>query len=119
MEDDPFFTELLVAELEKTGFEVTVAKTGKEGMESFRNQHPDLIILDIVLPDGNGFDALREIRRSPEGREVKVVVLSNVVEGPQAEEAKRLGVSATLLKVNYSSGEVVGKIREILSSGSS
>lgn len=114
IEDDPVLTEIMVAELQKSDFETIVAKTGREGMESFRNSRPDLVILDIVLPDGNGFETLREIRRLPEGRGVKVMVFSNVAEGSQIEEAERLGVAASLLKVNFSAAEVVEKIKQIL-----
>lgn len=114
IEDDPFLTELLVAELKNAGLAVTLAKTGQEGVAQFQSGAPDLVVLDLMLPDMNGFEALREIRRLPEGREVKVVVLSNVAEGPQIEEAKRLGVAASLLKINFSVAEVVEKIRQIL-----
>lgn len=114
VEDDLFMVDLLARELKKSGFEVVVAKTGSEGVKKFREAKPDLILLDIILPDLNGFDALREIRRLPEGPAVKVVILSNLGDDSDKEEGKRLGARDYLVKANFSLPEIVEKVRAVL-----
>lgn len=114
VEDDLFMVDLLTRELKKSGFEIAVAKTGREGVEMFSEVKPDLILLDIILPDLNGFDALREIRRIPEGHEAKVVILSNLGDESDKEEGKRLGALDYLVKANFSLPEIVERVRAAL-----
>lgn len=114
VEDDLFMIDLLTRELKKASFEVVVAKTGREGVKMFSEEKPDLILLDIILPDLNGFDALREIRRMPEGHAAKVVILSNLGDESDKEEGKRLGALDYLVKANFSLPEIAEKVKEIL-----
>lgn len=114
VEDDLFMVDLLVRELKKAGWEVQVAKTGREGVKMFSEVNPDLTLLDIVLPDLNGFDALREIRRTPNGHKAKVVILSNLGDESDKEEGKRLGALDYLVKANFSLPEIVDKVRAAL-----
>lgn len=114
IEDDVFMGQLMGSALERGGFELIAAKTGAEGIAKFKETNPDLVLLDLVLPDQNGFEALRQIRRLPNGVTAKVLVLSNLVRESQFEEAKRLGVVDYLVKVNFSLDEVLAKIDETL-----
>lgn len=114
IEDDTFMIELLARDLETAGFEVAVAKTGTEGVEKFATAQPDLILLDLLLPDLGGFEALRQIRRHPKGPDTKVMILSNIAEGPDMEEAKRLGVIEYLVKANFTLPEIIEKIKKNL-----
>ncbi len=114
VEDDPFMIELLSLELQKAGFALTVAKTGRECVASVINSKPDLILLDLLLPDQNGFEALREIRRMPEGPKIKVIVLSNMSETPDLEEAKLLGTVDYLVKTNFTLSDIVERIKQAL-----
>lgn len=114
IEDDVFMIELLAKELEAAGMEVLTAKTGIEGIKKYEESKPDLILLDLLLPDQNGFETLRQIRRKPHGPEAKVLIVSNVAEGPDMEEAKKLGVIDYLVKANYTLPEIVKKVEEVL-----
>ena len=114
IEDDVFMGQLLGQALERAGFALIAAHSGAEGVTKFREAKPDLILLDLILPDQNGFEALRQIRRLPGGVDAKVLVLSNLARESQFEEAKRLGVVDYLVKVNFSLDEVLAKIRETL-----
>ena len=114
VEDDLFMAELLSGELERAGFAMTTAKTGKEGVEKFESISPDLVLLDLLLPDMHGFDVLQKIRQDPGRGKTKVIILSNLSEGRDMEEARRLGATDYLVKVNYSIPEIVQKAREWL-----
>ena len=114
IEDDKFMSGLLTQSLERAGFESSVAKTGSEGVEMFHGTRFDLIVLDLMLPDEDGLEVLRKIRRLPGGAEVKVLVLTNRAQEARSEEAKRLGVAEYLIKANFSLDEIIGKIKTAL-----
>ena len=114
IEDDVFITDLLVKELTRSGFELMVATTGGDGAKKFEEFRPDLILLDMLLPDQNGLDVLRGIRRLPAGANAKVIIFSNIAEEADVQESKRLGVADYMVKANYSLPEVVERIRTVL-----
>ena len=114
IEDDAFMSDLLTTALIHAGFDVANAKTGGEGIRKFEEWHPDLILLDLILPDQNGFEALRQIRRMSGGPEAKVIVLSNLARESNGEEAARLGTIDYLVKSNFALDEIVAKIKSAL-----
>lgn len=114
VEDDVFMADLLVSALVRAGFDVFNAKTGKEGIQNFQEWHPNLILLDLILPDQNGFDVLRQIRRMPGGPDVKVMVLSNLTKEIKGEEARQLGVADYLVKSNFALDEIILKMKNVL-----
>lgn len=114
IEDDVFMIDLLVNELVNAGFDTAVAKTGKEGVEKLIEKKPDLVVLDLLLPDQDGFETLRQIRRSPGGPAIKVIILSNIAEGQNIEEAKRLGAIDYLVKANLSLADILEKVKTVL-----
>lgn len=106
--------ELLVKELIQAGFDVVNAKTGAETFERLKDGKPDLIVLDLLLPDEHGFQVLRKIRQMPDVKDVRVMVLSNLGEGRDIEEAKQLGVLDYLVKANNSLPEIVSAVRKLV-----
>ena len=114
IEDDVFMSDLLTQALHRAAFDVNAAKTGAEGLEKFQESRPSLILLDLLLPDENGFDTLRKIRRCDGGPDVKVIILSNLSRESNIEEARRLGAAEYMVKVNFSLDEIVAKVRSVL-----
>ena len=114
VEDDVFMIELLANELKNSGLETYSFQTGQAAIDKFIELQPDVIVLDLLLPDKNGFEVLREIRRLPNGVHAKVMVLSNMAEDADKEEAKRLGVQEYLVKANYALPEILAKIQSML-----
>ena len=114
VEDDVFMIELLVREFTAAGFDVSIAKTGTEGVAKFFEVKPDLTLLDLVLPDEKRFEALRKIRRDPVGATAKVIVLTNLSDTSDIEEGKRLGAIDYLVKANHSLPEIVECVRKAL-----
>ena len=112
IEDDAFMVELLTHEFTNAGFEVAVARTGAEGVSRFREASPNIVLLDVLLPDQNGFDTLRKIRREPGGPEMKAMFLSNLSEETDIEEAKRLGAIDYLVKANFALPEIVERVKK-------
>ena len=114
IEDDVFMVELLANELKNAGLETYSFQMGQAAIDKFTELQPNLILLDLLLPDKNGFEVLREIRRLPNGVDAKVMIISNMAEDADKDEAKRLGVQEYLVKANYSLPEILAKIQAIL-----
>ncbi len=106
--------DLLVHEFSKAGFDTAIAKTGKEGVEKFSQWSPDIMLFDILLPDQNGLETLRQIRRLPGGPETKALMLSNLAETQEIQESKRLGALDYMVKANFTLPEIVDKVKMVL-----
>jgi DNA-binding response OmpR family regulator len=114
VEDESFLKELLGMKFEKEGCELLYATTGEEALEVIAEKEPDVVLLDLVLPGIDGFEVLR--RLSQQSQRIPVVVLSNLGQESDVQKGKKLGAIEFLIKANFSPGEVVAKVREILNS---
>ena len=90
------------------------AKDGKEGLNAALNTHPDLILLDIVLPEMDGLAVLRELRKDQWGKDAKVIFLTNYPFEEKVGEALNLGVTEYIIKANWKMSDIVGKVKEKL-----
>lgn len=98
VDDSP--TEIVVAKkiLEGKGYTVITASNGAEGVQKAKAEKPDLILMDIVMPDMNGFKATREISKNPETSSIPVIMMSSKDQETDMEWAKRQGATAYLVK---------------------
>jgi len=76
VDDDPLIGQFLVDVLDGKGFTVTMARNGKEGLEAARSQKPDLILLDVMMPELNGFQVCEALRRDASLEAIPVVMLT-------------------------------------------
>lgn len=76
IEDSPTDTAVFTGMLERNGHEVVAADTAEDGIEKARNGHPELILMDVILPGMNGFQATRSLTRDPQTRHIPVVIVS-------------------------------------------
>jgi two-component system response regulator RegX3 len=110
VEDEASITKPLAEALEQEGFDTTVARTASEGLELGRSSSPDLILLDLMLPDGSGFDVCRELRKTSD---VPIVMLT--ARGDEADRIVGLEMGADDYVVKpFSAREVVARIRAVL-----
>ncbi len=114
VEDDKFIARAYKDGLERAGFEVEVVSDGLEAIGKIRAEHPDLILLDLILPGKNGFEILEEIQMADELRSLPVVALSNLGQDTDIQKAKSLGAVDYLVKTDYSMREVIERIKEHL-----
>lgn len=114
VEDDPFLVDLYNTKLKEAGFEVEIALNGKEGLKKLKEKKPDLLLLDIVLPDVDGWEVLEHLRKDANFSDLKIFVLSNLMEKRDVERVKELGVSRYLIKAHFKPSEVVEEIKKSL-----
>ncbi|TSC60205.1 MAG: hypothetical protein LiPW15_83 [Parcubacteria group bacterium LiPW_15] len=117
VEDDPFFSMILKGRMEKQGFAVRQAFDGEVALTMAREQAPDLIILDLIIPKLSGFEFLETIFSDPQLNRVPVVVASNLGQESDIEKAKRLGVLDYYVKVRTSVDDLVKILTNIVNQG--
>ena len=96
------------------GFNVLKAKNGKEGLEVALKKHPDLILLDIIMPKMDGMAMLKELRKDNWGREAKVIILTNLSAVERTAEALDNKVYDYFVKANWKITDLLKKVKEKL-----
>ena len=114
VEDDAFLRKAYVNVLTKEGFEVDFAATGTEALEKATAHEPDLIILDMLMPQMNGIEFLKTYDIKNKHPRVKVIVFSNMSIAETVNEAIALGASNYKTKAFFSPREMVQLIRDTL-----
>jgi DNA-binding response OmpR family regulator len=116
VEDDPLLTKMYTTKFITEGFEVASAADGEEGLSKATANHPDFIILDVMMPKLSGIDMLSRLRATEIGKNIPVIVLSNLSQEEEAKKALALGAKEYLIKANFTPSEVVTKVRMYLPS---
>jgi DNA-binding response OmpR family regulator len=116
VEDDPFLIDIYSTKFQEEGFSVEVAKNGEEFFSTIgKGEAPDLVLLDIVLPEMDGWEILRKLNRDDLTDGIKIVILSNLGQREEVEKGKELGAVKYLIKSHYTPSEVVEEVKKILS----
>lgn len=114
IEDEVDLRHLLKEKLESEDFSVLEAENGKVGLETALSAHPDVILLDIVMPAMDGLSMLRELRRDEWGKKVVVIILSNLNKVGKISEGMEENVYDYLVKSDWEPNDVVDLIRKKL-----
>ncbi|MFO0886969.1 MAG: response regulator [Candidatus Saccharimonadales bacterium] len=116
VEDDQAIAQMYRIKFEAEGYDVDTAENGLLGLELAENMKPDIILLDLMMPEMNGGEMLAKLRATTWGRNIKVVVLTNMGEQEIPEEVKQLNVSAVILKADMTPKQVADLVKKLLSS---
>lgn len=114
IEDEQFLCGLMMKKLELSGFVVRGAFDGEAGIKAVKEQKPDLILLDLLLPGIDGFELLRRFKSDQSFKDIPVIIISNLGEPADIEKAKNLGAAEYIIKANYSPDEIVKKVWEFV-----
>lgn len=113
VDDSPTETHIFVTALTKAGFAVETAPNGEEGVELARRLHPDLILMDVVMPVLNGFQATRQLLRDPKTADIPVIIVTTKDQETDRTWGMRQGALDYLIKP-VDSGELVARVRQAL-----
>lgn len=114
IDDDPFILDMYVLKFRERGFDVEIAKDGKEGLQKARAGGVDIILLDIVMPVVDGFSILSELKKEEATRSTKVIILTNLGQKEDVERGLGLGADDYIIKAHFTPSEVVEKVKNIL-----
>lgn len=113
IEDEKIIRNLMKNKLVNNGFEVETAENGKVGLEKLQNNQPDLILLDIIMPEMGGFDVLKEVKGT-DLEEIPVVIVSNSGQPVEIDKAKEYGVEDWIVKTEFDPNQVVKKVFSLI-----
>lgn len=113
VEDDKDILDLYAIAFQREGFVVYTANDGKQALEKFHSKQPDILLLDIMMPNVDGYQVLREVRKDHK-RYVPVVMMTNLNMEHFVQQESIDQVDAYLIKSNYTPSEIVHKAIEVL-----
>lgn len=114
VEDDPVLLKMYTEKFSFEGFDVLNARDGEEALKIATTQKVDAILLDIMLPRMSGTDFLEKLRKTPQGKEIPVVALTNLADDEERQRAMKLGVVQYLIKAMQTPEEVVATVKKYL-----
>jgi len=114
VEDDKFLRELIVKKLLGENYDVVEAADGEEGVKKIKEEKPDLVLLDLILPGIDGFGVLSQVKEDPAFASLPVIILSNLGQKDDVERGLKLGAVDYMIKAHFTPGEIIEKIRTIL-----
>jgi DNA-binding response OmpR family regulator len=114
-DDDEDILSLVAMRLAQAGYEVQKAEDGDSALAAIRSRRPVLVVLDVMMPRRGGLEVLAELRRDPELRDIKVIMLSARVQEPDVARGLAAGADAYLLKP-FKFADLVDKVGELLAS---
>ena len=114
VEDEEAVREALVDTFTREGFDVLSAKNGKEGLDSALSKHPDLILLDIVMPIMDGITMAKQLRQDEWGKHVPIILLTNLSDVEHVASAVENDMYDFLVKTDWTLDSVVTTVKERL-----
>ena len=114
VEDDPLLIDVYSTKLKQSGFEVCVAESGEKALVAVKEEKPDLVLLDIVLPHLDGWDILERLRSSEKLKSMQIVILSNLGQKEEIAKGLALGAAKYLIKAHYTPSEIVQEIIKLI-----
>lgn len=114
IEDEVSMRDALKDKLAREGFSTLEARNGQEGLAIALKEHPDMILLDIIMPVMDGMTMLKKLREDSWGKNAKVILLTNLRSNEKTVEAIELGSYNYLVKTDWRIEDVVAKVQEEL-----
>ncbi len=115
VEDNPLLIESYSQAISNAGFEVVVVRDGQEVIPAVEKDEPDLIVMDVILPNKDGWEVLTTIKNGHDGlKETKVIIVSDLCQAYDVEKGLEMGAAKYLIRDHYSPEEIVEEIKKIL-----
>lgn len=114
IEDDPVINQMYRMKFEAAGFNVEVADNGTRGVAMVEAFKPDIILLDIGMPEMTGDEALAKIRSKPSSKTTPVIILTNLGEEEAPKQLRDLGIHSYIVKADLTPRQVVARVKDAL-----
>ena len=118
IEDDQAISQMYRIKFESENYEVETAENGKLGLELIEKMRPDIILLDLMMPEMNGDEVLQKLRATDWGKNIKVIVLTNMGEQEAPDIIKSLNVRRFIVKAEMTPRQVAEMVKKELSKDS-
>lgn len=115
VDDDPSLLEMYVERIRAEGAIVIEASDGEEAIKAAKDNHPAVILLDVMMPKLNGFEVLKNLKSDPETAEIPVIILTALADDQKRRAGLALGAADYVVKSETMPVDVVEKLRKIIS----
>lgn len=115
VEDDPLMSRMYQKIFTFEHYDVVLAGDGEEGMVKVKQEKPDLVLLDVMMPKLNGLEVLDRLKADPETKKIPIIMLTNLAGEKDAETALAKGAVKYIIKSDYEPKEVADMVKEIIS----
>lgn len=114
VEDDKFLRELITRKLSEEGYNTIEAVDGEDGARKIKEEMPDLVLLDLILPGMDGFEVLASVKQDPKTSPVPIIVFSNLGQTEDVEKGMKLGAIDYMVKAHFTPVEIIEKVKKAL-----
>jgi len=114
IEDDRYISKMYQLKLSLEGYEVQVAENGREGVDKVKEFMPDIILLDILMPELDGFEVLKIVKGDDATKDIPVLIMSNLGQEDHVDKGMKLGAIGYIVKSQYTPSKVVEKIKSVI-----
>lgn len=114
IEDDPVISQMYRMKFESDGFDVQLASNGERGVAMVQQFSPDIILMDLQMPEMDGTTALASIRRHDWGKNIPVIILTNLGQEEAPKELQSLGIHSYIVKAELTPRQVAQRVKEAL-----
>ncbi len=114
IDDDDFLLDIYSTKFRESGFEVEISKEGKDVESKAREFNPDLILLDLVMPNIDGFEILKILKKDGVAPNAKISILSNLDQKENIDKGLSLGADDYIIKADFTPSEVVERAKKLL-----
>ena len=116
IEDEPMIAEMYKLRFSLDGYDVVLAKDGEEGLKAATKEKPDLILLDIIMPNVDGYEVLRKIRANKDTAQLLVCIVSNLEQIKEVKAGLSAGADYYFTKSKYTPGELLNLVNQAVAS---
>jgi len=114
IEDDAAISQMYRMKFETEGYDVETAENGKIGLALIEEMKPDIVLLDLMMPEMDGEEMLTKLRKESWGKDIKVIILTNMGESEAPASIKTMNVEAFILKANMTPRQVAELVKQYL-----
>ena len=114
IEDEEMLVNMYISKFKKEGYLTEKATNGRVGLEQAKNIKPDIILLDIMMPEIDGFMVLKNLKADTDTKNIPVIMLTNLGQEEDIKKGNQLGATDYLIKANLTPAQVVEKVKKTL-----
>jgi DNA-binding response OmpR family regulator len=112
IEDEEIICDLLERKLTREGYSVVITNNGIDGLIKMREDRPDIVLLDIIMPKMGGFEVMEEMNKDKTLKDIPVIVVSNSGQPVEIDRIKKMGAKDWLIKTEFDPQEVLEKVKK-------
>ena len=114
VEDDVAIVQMYRMKFEDEGYQVATAGDGKAGLDLVKQFQPDILLLDLMMPEMDGTEMLEKLRQQPWGKHLKVIILTNIGQSEASHKIRNMGVTDFIVKADMTPKQVADRVTAIL-----